>query len=291
MMETLRLGLAGRGVWATNIHRTLVEVGGIGVVEVDGRAEPASDLDAMVVATSAASHGQVALPYVEAGIPTFIEKPMVTSSIEGKRLVQASERAGAVIFVGHLYLHHPAFLAALELLPRLGAIRDVHCVGMNDRPRSDSSVFWDWLPHHLSMAEAVLGRRPSQARARRLSGEGLTEAGTAEFGYGDVSMTCVASWRSAVPRLVMRITGDQMTLVFDDRADCKLVLLEHNRVVGHPSYSSERPLTRELRAFVAAVRADVRDAEQVRTGISVVEGIEAAEQSADLEGRTIYIGG
>ena len=54
-----------------------------------------------------------------------------------------SSAEGAIVFVGHIYLFHPAFLTALDLLPDLGPVRYVLCEGMNSNPRRDSSVLWD----------------------------------------------------------------------------------------------------------------------------------------------------
>jgi predicted dehydrogenase len=161
---TVRLGLVGRGRWGQNIERTLRSFPDVSLTII-ARGDPAPRLDGVVIATPSATHAEIALPYVTAGVPTFIEKPMVTTVADAERLRDAAEKSGGLVFVGHIFLYHPAFVAVLELVPKLGKLRYLACEGVNDRPRRDSSVLWDWLPHHLSMAGAIFGRDPAEVCA------------------------------------------------------------------------------------------------------------------------------
>jgi predicted dehydrogenase len=280
----LRLGLVGRGPWASNIETTLRSFPDVSVTPVGRREAPPAGLAAVLIATQSATHAEVALRYIEAGVKTFIEKPMATTVADAERIRRAAERSGASVFVGHIYLHHPAFLAALEVLPVLGTIRYVLCEGMNNRPRADSSVLWDWLPHHLSMAGAMFGRHPATAQAWRLSGGAMPEAAVAKFRYGDVPMISKISFLSPVQRRTMSIFGENLTLVFDDKADRRLAVHDKLGRITYPTYSDELPLAREIDAFLNAVRSGKSDPEQVKIGISVVRAIAAAEESMRLDG-------
>ena len=151
----LRLGLVGRGRWGRNIERTLLTFPDVSVAVIAKGENPRTGLDGVLIATQSAVHAEIALPYIEAGIATFIEKPMTTAPADAERIRNAAERSGAIVFVGHILLYHPAFLAALDLLPSLGTVRYLLCEGMNGNPRTDSSVLWDWLPHDLSIARAI----------------------------------------------------------------------------------------------------------------------------------------
>src|ERR1700704_6875527 len=109
----LHLGLVGRGRWGRNIERTLLTFPDVSVTTIARRETPPAGLDGVLIATQSATHAEVAIPYIEAGIATFIEKPMTTTVSDAERIRDAAERSGAVIFVGHIFLYHPAFLAAL----------------------------------------------------------------------------------------------------------------------------------------------------------------------------------
>jgi predicted dehydrogenase len=286
---TLRLGLAGHGRWGRNIERTLQGLGDVAVtILAKGEKAPAA-LDGVIVATQSASHAEIALPYIEAGIATFIEKPMATTIGDARRIRDAAERHRAIVFVGHIYLYNPAFLRALELLPSLGGVRYLLCEGMNNRPRTDSSVLWDWLPHHLSAGIAIFGRDPDRVSAWNLSDTAQPQAAHAKFDFGDTSVISTVSWLSPVQRRLVTIACSKATLVLNDLSEQRLALHEGDGQVSHPAYGSELPLTRELTEFVAAIRSGKSDPRQVRIGMSVVSAIAAAEESIRRGGQPAAI--
>jgi len=285
----LRLGLVGRGRWGQNIERTLLSFSDVSVVNIGKGENPPRGLDGVLIATQSAAHAELALPYINERIATFIEKPMATSVADAERIRAAAERTGAVVFVGHLFLHHPAFLAALKLLPMLGAIRFLQCEGTNDRPRTDSSVLWDWLPHDLSMACAIFGHGPDSVAAWSLSGESKPDAAISRFLFGDVPVASMVSWLSPLASKRMVLVGEKATLVFDDKVERRLMLYGKDGDVSYPSYSDEAPLTREMHAFLSAVRSGNADAAHVELGTSIVRAIAAAEASIDLGGQSVRI--
>jgi predicted dehydrogenase len=285
----LRLGLVGHGRWGRNIERTLLTLPDVSVTVIAKGEHPPARLDGVLIATQSATHAAVALPYIEAGIATFIEKPMTTSLADAERIRDAAGRSGAVVFVGHIFLFHPAFLAALDLLPSLGRIRSMRCEGMNAHHRTDSSVLWDWLPHDLSIGRAIFARDPDSVMAWSLSGGAKTGAALCKFQFGRTPVVSAVSWLSAVRRRQVTIVGTNATLVFDDIAERRLALHGEQGEISYPAYSGEPPLTREMAAFVDAVRRGKADAGHLHAGMSVVRAIAAAEQSIALGGQSVTI--
>jgi predicted dehydrogenase len=285
----LRLGLVGRGRWGRNIERTLASFSDVSVVPIPRRGCRPGAFDGVLVATPSATHAEVALPYIEAGIATFIEKPMATSVGDADRIRDAAARSGASVFVGHVFLYNPAFLTALRLLPELEPIRYLHCEGANNNPRADSSVLWDWLPHDLSMARKIFDRDASVVKAWKLLGQVRAEVAVSIFQFGDVSVVSTMSWHSSVRARKATIVCEKATLVFDDRADRRLALYGKNGKVSYPSYSDEPPLTREIEAFLQTVRSKRMDAPHLEIGLGVVRAIAAAERSIEADGQTVRI--
>jgi predicted dehydrogenase len=283
-----RLGLVGHGRWGSNIERTLLTFRDVTVVPASKGAPPILDLDGVLIATPGATHADVALPYIEAGIATFIEKPMTTSVADAQRLVVAANRSGAPVSIGHIFLHHPAFTALLGHLPDLGRVRRIDAQGMNDRPRKDASVLWDWLPHHLSMGHAVFGRMPRAVAARDLS-EGSACAAQVNFDFDGAAMACEVSWRSAIARSRMRVTGDEGALEFDDKAADKLVFRDRAGGTQRLPHAADPPLTRELAAFLQVVHTRPRDRGEMDLGLAIVRAIDAAERSISATGKSIDI--
>jgi UDP-N-acetylglucosamine 3-dehydrogenase len=286
---TLRLGLAGHGRWGRNIERTLQGIGDVAVTILGKGEKVPAALDGVIVATQSAAHAEVALPYIEAGIATFIEKPMATTVGDARRIRDAAERHRTVVFVGHIYLYNPAFLRALELLPSLGGVRYLLCEGMNSHTRTDSSVLWDWLPHHLSAGIAIYGRDPDRVSAWNLSDAAQPQAAHAKFDFGDASVISTVSWLSPVQRRLVTIAGSKATLVLDDLNDRRLALHEGDGQLSYPAYGAELPLTRELADFVAAIRSGKPDPRQIQIGVSVVSAIAAAEDSIRRGGQAVAI--
>lgn len=286
----MRLGLIGRGRWGRNIERTLLSFGDVSVVSI-GRNEPLRrELDGVIIASPSATHAELALPYIRAGIATFIEKPMATSVADAQRIREAAQHTQTAVFIGHLQLFNPAFQAALDVLPALGPIQYVHCDSANDNPRADSSVLWDWSPHDLAMARAVFAAEPTCVQAWSLTGTENIQAAVSRYQFGAASLVSVMSWLSLIRRTQVTICAEQGVLIFDDRAQRKLVLHQRDGIVSHPGYEGELPLTRELRAFLDLIRSRSTDPSHIALGVGIVRAIEAAEESIKNGGAVTNIG-
>jgi predicted dehydrogenase len=285
-----RIGLIGRGKWGGNIERTLVSLGNVAVIPI-GRNEPVRhDLDGVIIASPSATHAEVALPYIEAGIAAFIEKPMATSVVDARRIRDAAARTRTVVFVGHLQLYNPAFQTLLRILPGLGAVRYVLCDSANDNPRTDSSVLWDWVPHDLYMARAILGDDPTSVQALSLTSTQNVQAAVARYQYGAVSLVSMVSWLSPLRRREVTVCAERGVIVFDDRAAVKRCLHHRDGTTSHPIYDPEQPLANELRAFLKLIGHHSSDASHVTRGIAIAHAIESAEESIRKGGVVIRIG-
>ncbi len=191
--------------------------------------------------------------------------------------------------MGHLQLYNPAFRAAKKLLTEVKPVRAVFWEGMNHQPRIDSSVLWDWLPHGLSMVRALLGVDPDSAQAWGVGEASRFTAASIKFVFGEVPFIANIGWLSPLKRNCLRIVGEDSSLTFDDTAERKLSL--HNSGgTSSPAYGEELPLTRELQAFIEAVRDSGLDAIQLESEVATVAAIAAAEESARNAGRLMAIG-
>jgi len=286
---SLRLGLVGHGRWGRNLERTLLALPGVAVTVVARGENPPPRLDGVLIATQSATHAETALPYIEAGIPTFIEKPMATTVFDAHRIEAAACRTGSLVFVGHIYLHHPAFLAALELVPAMGDVRYLYCEGLNAQPRADSSVLWDWLPHDLSMALAILKREPDSVTAWSLSGGDTPTAAVSKFQFGNIPVVCTTSWESPYPCRRTIVACRTATLILDDKSERRLTLYDRDGSITYPAFSDELPLTAEMREFLKAVQTGKSDPTHIPKGMAVVRAIAAAEESIRLNGQVVKI--
>jgi predicted dehydrogenase len=160
---------------------------------------------------------------------------------------------------------------------------------MNARPRTDSSVLWDWLPHHLSAGIAIFGRDPDRVSAWNLSEAAQPQAAHAKFDFGDASVISTVSWLSPIQRRLVSIACSKATLVLDDLSDRRLALHAGDGQLSYPAYGTELPLTHELTEFIAAIRSRKPDPRQVQIGMSVTNAIAAAEESIRRGGQPVAI--
>lgn len=72
--------------------------------------------DAVILATPNHLHVSDGLACIEAGVPVLVEKPIAGSVEDAVRLVEAAERAGVPLMVGHHRRHSPLLAAARRLI-------------------------------------------------------------------------------------------------------------------------------------------------------------------------------
>lgn len=286
----MRVAVIGRGSWGSKIVRTLATIGDVELIDesknldVVLRQQPAG----VLIATPSATHAEVAIPCIDAGVPTFIEKPLATTVADAVRIREAALRSGAPVVVGHLHLFNPAFQVAKKLLPEVGAVQAVFWEGMNNHPRTDSSVLWDWLPHGLSMAQSLFNANFGSAQASGVGEASGVRSAIAKFVIAGVPFIANASWVSPLKRHRMTIVGEENSLTFDDTAERKLSL-RNSRGTSYPAYSEELPLTGELQAFISVLRAGRLDTIQLESEVAIVRAIAAAEESALNAARLVAI--
>jgi predicted dehydrogenase len=135
----VRIGVAGLGYWGPNLARNLAAIPGCEVSwlcdasdEARSRVAPSypgarstdvigellddPELDAVVLATPVPTHAELAVAVAEAGKHCFVEKPLATNAADAELAVEAAERAGRVLMVGHLLEYHPAVTRLKELI-------------------------------------------------------------------------------------------------------------------------------------------------------------------------------
>jgi predicted dehydrogenase len=72
--------------------------------------------DGVVLATPNHLHVEQALECIGSGVPCLVEKPIAHTLEEGKRLVEAAEKASHKLLVGHHRRHSPILHKAVEIV-------------------------------------------------------------------------------------------------------------------------------------------------------------------------------
>ena len=175
MTAPLRIAAIGVGHLGRHHARILAQLPGASLVAVvDTNAARAAEIasscgaapysdfhniigavDAVTIAVPTESHVQVALPFLERGIPALVEKPLARSVDEADRLIDAARRSGTILAVGHTERHNPAVQAALPLVTNPRFI-EVHRLGVFPERSLDIDVIFDLMIHDLDIVSALV---------------------------------------------------------------------------------------------------------------------------------------
>jgi predicted dehydrogenase len=117
--------------------------------------ELAGGVDAVTIAVPTALHHDIALPFLDAGIPVLVEKPMAASLAEADALIAAAARTNTLLAVGHTERFNPAVEAARPLLgdPRF---IEVHRLGTFPERSLDIDVVFDLMIHDLDIVLSLV---------------------------------------------------------------------------------------------------------------------------------------
>jgi predicted dehydrogenase len=65
-------------------------------------------IDAVAIATPVHYHYEMAKKCLQAKKHTLIEKPMASSSVECKKLIELAQKRNCILMLGHTYIYSPA---------------------------------------------------------------------------------------------------------------------------------------------------------------------------------------
>ncbi|MCG3135208.1 MAG: Inositol 2-dehydrogenase/D-chiro-inositol 3-dehydrogenase [Planctomycetes bacterium] len=138
--------------------------GQYGVPVLADASELPPDVEAVSVAVPTQFHHAVALPLLRRGVSVLIEKPMVRDLDEGRELIEAAERSGAVLQVGHVERFNPAVraLEAHDIRPRF--IEAARVAPFSFRS-VDVGVVMDLMIHDIDIVLSLARSRPLRVEA------------------------------------------------------------------------------------------------------------------------------
>ncbi len=232
-----------------------------GARAVDSPADLLGQVDAVSIAVPTESHLEVALPFLERGIPVLVEKPLARDLAEADRMIAAAARAGTILAVGHTERHNPAVALAATRLANPRFV-EVHRLGTFPERSLDIDVVFDLMIHDL---DVVLSLVPGEVDAVEAVGvpvlTGRVDIANARLRFAN---GCIANITAS------RISRDRVRKIRFFQPDAYLSIdyaaqeVEMYRLVrgeGRPQIEGgklevahEEPLRRELADFLDAVR-------------------------------------
>ena len=128
-------------------------------------------VEAVIIASPQSTHLKIALMALSLGKPVFCEKPLGVSVEDGKKMVAAAEKSGAVNMIGFNYIRTPASQFVRKLISE-GEIGDItwfrgeHTEDFYSDPNIratwratglENGTMGDLAPHMINAALAIMG--------------------------------------------------------------------------------------------------------------------------------------
>jgi predicted dehydrogenase len=324
----MRVAIAGVGYWGINLVRTFAQdpraritwicdsraaalerarlfAGEARCSQEFGRVLDAGDVDAVVIATPAVTHADMACQALAAGKHVLVEKPLALSVADAERVAEAARAANRVLMVGHLMVYHPAveYLRGLLDSGELGELLYLYSTRVNlGRARQDENALWSFAPHDLSMIDTLLEAAPESVVA---TGESYLHPGIEDvvfltLRFASRQMAHVhLSWLDPHKERKLTIVGSRKMVVFDDVASEKLRIYDKGYekppeftdfgeylTIRHggvyiPHIKMAEPLALECAHFVDCVESGGPPRTGIDSAMRVVRVLAAGQRSLD----------
>lgn len=318
-MKKIHIGLIGLGYWGKNILRNLHELGFLHtacdfdpeVLRLRKFEFPKinytlyykdliknKEIDALVIATPAATHYQLVKEVLEKDRDVFVEKPLALSSSQGEELVRLANKKKKILMVGHILQYHPAIIKLKELIRKkeLGDVQYVYSNRLNiGKLRVEENILWSFAPHDISAILELLGGQPRKVSCfgESFISKGIYDVTLMTMEFKDrIKAHIFVSWLHPFKEQKLVVVGSKAMAVFDDLAKRKLFIYPHKieRANGkipvaykakHYSVRVEKkePLKEELSHFVSCVLNRDIPKTNGKEAVSVLRVLEEAEKS------------
>jgi len=320
------VALVGAGYWGKNLARVLGELGRLrmicdtneavagpiaeknGAVLVDELNAVLEDpeVKAVVVATPAITHFEIASNILAAGKDAYVEKPLALDDQDARRLCALAKQHGRILMVGHLLQYHPGYLKLRELVDegRLGRLQYIYSHRLNfGKIRTEENILWSFAPHDISMILGLSGSMPSHVDATGhsyLHGQNPDITTThLEFENG-LKAHIFVSWLHPYKEQKLVVVGDGGMAVFDDTRPLeeKLVLYPHSVMWkdGQPEpnrgdatpvpLENIEPLKNEIEHFLDCIESREAPRTDGEEGARVLSVLNSAQLAIDARSAT-----
>ncbi len=333
----IRIAVVGAGGWGKNLVRNYFQIAEADLRYVcdldEKRLEAAesqfpgirttsdfdallldTELDAVVIATSAPTHYSLAKRALLANKDVYVEKPFVLDVAEAKELIKLAEDRERILMVGHLLEYHPVVEKLREMIKsgELGDIYYVYSQRLNlGTVRQDENALWNFAPHDISSILFLLGKEPVDIAARGQSylRDGVEDVVFFTLTFADNSMANIhVSWLDPHKVRKLTIVGSNKMAVFDDlEATEKLRIYDKGAefATDYDSYAeyvglrfgdvtipyikSGEPLRTECMHFLDCIRDRTQPLSDGYDGLRVVKVLDAAQRSLKNNGVPVLL--
>lgn len=274
------------------------------------------DIDAAVICTTASTHYTIARPFLEAGIPLLVEKPLTINAAEAEILTELAEARDTILMVGHIFLFNPGVQKVKEYIKKseTGSIYYMHSRRTNLGPvRHDVNALWDLATHDISIFNYLLDSEPEWVSAvgGKVLRNNRDDVGFATLGYGSGVLGHIhVSWADPTKVREVVVVGSRVRIAFNDldasekvRVYYKGMSSENNEASNYGEFQSEihdgdvlsprvemgEPLKNQMMHFIECVQKHQQPISDGHAGLSIVRSLEAIDRSIENNGAPVQV--
>ena len=224
-----------------------------------------SDIEALDLCLPTPRHAEVAVQALNAGQHVFCEKPMARTLAGCDAMIEAQQRSGRVLMIGHVLRFWPHYVRAHELMQNgeLGVLLSARFERQSPVPRWSRWMLDPLqsggapLDLHLHDADVALWwfGEPSQIRASGVVRNEVPLRIESSWTYPNgphVSFLGSWDWNEAPYRMAFELVGERATLRFDSGRDGDLHLFQPGQAQVVP-VSREDAYAAQLRSFIECI--------------------------------------
>ena len=333
----LNCALVGYGYWGPNIARSMIRIKNVNLSIIcdKDKIKLASarllypqilstdnfdlvlknpKIDAVIIATPASTHFDLASKILKSGKHILIEKPITTNTKEAQNLIEINMKAKKIAMVGHTFEYNPTVLKMKKIINEdsFGKVYYIYSTRVNlGQIRGDVNALWNLAPHDVSILNFLLGENPEEVMAIGASflQKKIEDVVFLMLKYpNNVLAEVHLSWLDPAKERKVTVVGSKKMLVFDDldnemplkiydkRADTGEIarglsteykIKLHSGDIYAPQIESKEPLLEELIHFFECIEKNKQPITDLENGLNVVRVLQAAQQS--LKGNSKWV--
>ncbi|MCU0576702.1 MAG: Gfo/Idh/MocA family oxidoreductase [Desulfobacterota bacterium] len=219
--------------------------------------ESFTGIEAVSIAVPTSLHASVAIPLLEAGVAVLLEKPIASTTGEAASIIEAAERGGTILQIGHLERFNPALLELKDSI-RDPMFIEAHRISPFKARGTDVDVILDIMIHDLDIILDLVGSPVESMEA--VGVPVLTDSvdianARLRFASGCIANITASRVSADVMRKIRLFQKDSYISLDFAKAKADVYTLSETRQIRHKhlAISESDALASEIRSFVDAV--------------------------------------
>ncbi len=313
MTKKLNIALIGCGSWGKNIARNLHQIGALACIydsdqnllkklNQDFKLNNYTindifrneNIQALVIASSAKTHRDIAEEALKNNKDVLIEKPFCLSLSDATTLSKLAIKKNKILMVGHLLNYHNAFTKMKDLIRegKIGETKNIraHRFALG-AIRSHESVIFDLAVHDVSMILAIMQELPVGINAHSIHHNSNIgpDAISIKLSFKTGATALInCDWMCPYKEHKFSVIGSEGSLIFDDTQEWSKKLYYNPSTINSDnsinllpiekiSLTENEPLRNELEEFIICIQSrkkpltDHLEAVNVQNVIQIIE--------------------